>query len=191
MPALRGGLSLLHGVRAVACCGPAGDWAIRYGRGRPLRQPTGPGQPWMMRMPGPERLRQAPGHPPAHQARAGIAHAALPGRPVALSRAQVENQVLPDRLHLMHAAAVMALVGDVCHWAPARENGGRRMCSRSEQKAPDLPTVATCRCCSCRGPEQHRNSTPPPRPKIGRAATDHRAGHVGQLTGRGAPGEHG
>ena len=72
-------------------------------------QPTGPGQTFMMRIPGPEGLRQAPGHAPAQQeARAGTQHATLPGQFVAGSGAQVENQILPDGLHLMHAATVMA-----------------------------------------------------------------------------------
>jgi hypothetical protein len=41
------------------------------------------------------------------------------------------------------------------------------------QKKPGAATVATCRCCGCRGPEQHLHATPWPRPKIGEADTDH------------------
>jgi hypothetical protein len=41
------------------------------------------------------------------------------------------------------------------------------------QKKPGASTVATCRCCGCRGPEQHLHATPWPRPKIGEADTDH------------------
>jgi hypothetical protein len=62
----------------------------------------------MVRILGPEGAGQAPGHTPAKEARAGMQPATVPGQFVAGSRAQVENQILPDRLHLVHAAAVMA-----------------------------------------------------------------------------------
>ena len=122
-------------VVATSCC-PARDRAIRYGRGRPPHPPTAPGWTWMMRMPGPQSPGQAPEHAPPQESRAGIQPARLPGQFVAASRAQVENQILPDRLHLMHAAAVTAQVSDVCHWAPARKNGPRAQAVR--QKTPDL-----------------------------------------------------
>lgn len=158
-------------VVATSCC-PARDRAIRYGRGRPLHPPTAPGRTWMMRMPGPQGPGQAPEHAPPQESRAGIQHARLPGQFVAASRAQVENQILPDRLHIMHAAAVIAQVSDDCHWAPARKNGPRAQAVR-QKKLRTFPAVATCRACGCRGPEQHLNITPRLRPKIGEAGTDH------------------
>jgi hypothetical protein len=58
-----------------------------------------------------------------------------PGQSVTGSGAQIEHQVLPNRLHLIYAAAVRALVGDVGHWAPARTNGlpsaGGQTCKNS------------------------------------------------------------
>jgi hypothetical protein len=45
-------------------------------------------------------------------------------------------------------------------------------CGRSGKKLRPS-TVATCRCCGCRGPEQHLDITPRPRPKIGEADADH------------------
>jgi hypothetical protein len=122
-------------VVATSCC-PARDRAIRYGRGRPLHPPTAPGRTWMMRMPGPQGPGQAPEHAPPQESRAGIQHARLPGQFVAASRAQVENQILPDRLHIMHAAAVIAQVNDVCHWAPARKNGPRAQAVRPKNSGP-------------------------------------------------------
>lgn len=124
-------------ARVVATsCYPARDRAIRYGRGRPLHPPTAPGRTWTMRIPGPQGPGQAPEHAPPQESRAGIQHARLPGQFIAASRAQVENQILPDRPHIMHAATVIAQVSDVCHWAPARKNGPRAQVER--QKAPDL-----------------------------------------------------
>jgi hypothetical protein len=89
-----------------------------------------------MRIPGPQGPGQAPEHAPPQESLAGVQRARLPGQFVAASRAQVENQILPDRLHLRQAAAVIAQVSDVCHWAPARKNGPRAQAVR--QKTPDL-----------------------------------------------------
>jgi hypothetical protein len=122
-------------VVATGCC-PARDRAIRYGRGRPLHPPTAPGRTWVMRMPGPQGPGQAPEHAPPQESRAGIQHARLPGQFAAASRAQVENQILPDRLHLMHAAAVTAQVSDDRHWAPARKNGPRAQAVRQKNSGP-------------------------------------------------------
>jgi hypothetical protein len=119
-------------IAAAGCC-PARDQTIRYNRRLPLHQPTAPGQRWVMRRPGPEGPGQAPGHTPAPEAGARIRHAALPGQFVAGGGAQVENQVLPDRLHLVNAAAVMAQVGDVCHWAPRERNGPRLQGGRTKR----------------------------------------------------------
>src|SRR5258708_38775641 len=49
-----------------------------------------------------------------------------------------------------------------------------RVCTRPrKKKLRALTTVRTFRCCSCRGPEQSLDSTPPPRRKIGQADADH------------------
>jgi hypothetical protein len=40
-----------------------------------------------------------------------------------------------------------------------------RVCTRTRKSSGPFPTVATCRCCSRRGPEQHLDNTPWPRPK--------------------------
>ncbi len=119
-------------IVATSCC-PARDRAIRYGRGRPPDPPTAPGRTWVMRIPGPQGPGQAPEHTPPQESRARIQHARLPGQFVAANRAQLENQILPDRLHLMHAAAVIAQVSDVCHWAPARKNGPRAQAVRQKK----------------------------------------------------------
>ncbi len=55
----------------------------------------------------------------------------------------------------------------------SRRKNGPRARRRSNNKLRALSTVATCRCCSCRGPEQHLDITPRPCPKIGEADTDH------------------
>jgi hypothetical protein len=148
MPALilagRRGVSPRPGYlrRIAASCRTAGSRPTGYGRGRPLHHPAGPRQTSMMPIPGPQGLRQAPGHPPAQEPRAGIGHPTLPGQSVAGSRAQVEHQILPDRFHLMHAATVMAQVGDVCHWAPARENGPREQATKNSGPSPQPRRVA-------------------------------------------------
>jgi hypothetical protein len=97
---------------------------------------------------------------------------------VAGSDAQVENQVLPDGLHFMDAAAVMALIGDLGHWAPARTNGLRLRRQSQTQKPPPL-TVATCRCCGLPG------SGATPR-QYAAAASEDRASRRNRLAGSAA-----
>ena len=80
----------------------------------PARRPAQAKHGWR-RYPGPQAPGQSPGHAPAQAAGAEIKRAA-PRQLVAGSPAQVQHQILPDRLHIMHAPAVMAQVGDVCHW---------------------------------------------------------------------------
>jgi hypothetical protein len=63
----------------------------------------------------PERAGHAAGYPPAQEALPGVKAAAPPWQSVAGGRAEVEQQVLSDRFQLMHAAAVVASVCDVCH----------------------------------------------------------------------------
>jgi hypothetical protein len=165
--------------RIAASCRTAGSRPTGYGRGRPLRQPAGPRQTSMLRIPGPQGLRQDPGHPPAQEAQAGIGHATLPGPSVAGRRAQVEQQILPDRLHLMHAATVMAQVGDVCHWAPARENGPREQATKNSGPSPQPRRVAAVAA-------RVRSNTPTVRPRRAR-----RQGKPTQSRRRSGPGSRG
>jgi hypothetical protein len=108
----------------------------------------------------------------------------LPAREGAISYErsgdQVQHEILPDRLNLMRSAAVTAQVGDVSHWAPARNNDPRERAVT--QKLRTRATAASCRRCRCRGPEQHLDSTPRPRPKIGQARHRSRTIATGRRT---------
>jgi hypothetical protein len=81
----------------------------------------------MIRIPGPQGLGKA-GLAPAQETRPGIEDALVAGPVVAGSGAQVEHQILPDRLHLMHAAAVMAQTA-----VGLPPEGMDRVCRRSSE----------------------------------------------------------